>query len=345
MPVFVIAAGLAAGACGSDANQPADVDPQVVSNGMSGLTNSFSSNLAFQSLRGLSGSFGFTAAAAAVQATAPWVPRAARDFALTPAQRRALLQFSQHGPSGVQAIFPVDVLGKTFVWDTTLHKYVVNATLTGAPANGVRFVLYLMGDTLLGQPRLPLQNVGSADLTDQSTNLSNKIGVQVKYLSQVIADYTIAGTLTTGGLTLRALGYLTDGVTRLDFDFAMTLSASTLGVNYTLSGSNGFAATLQVTVSLQTNGGTVLWRVTYAGTTVEVNLTETGSTVTGQILFNGSVAALVTGNGGNPTITGSGGRTLTASDIAALQRIFQGFAELMDQIDGVFGPAHLVFNF
>jgi hypothetical protein len=273
------------------------------------------------------------------------VPGAARDFALTPAQRRALLQFSQHGPSGVQAIFPVDVLGKTFVWDTTLHKYVVNATLTGAPANGVRFVLYLMGDTLLGQPRLPLQNVGSADLTDQSTNLSNKIGVQVKYLSQVIADYTIAGTLTTGGLTLRALGYLTDGVTRLDFDFAMTLSASTLGVNYTLSGSNGFAATLQVTVSLQTNGGTVLWRVTYAGTTVEVNLTETGSTVTGQILFNGSVAALVTGNGGNPTITGSGGRTLTASDIAALQRIFQGFAELMDQIDGVFGPAHLVFNF
>lgn len=345
MPAFVLAAGLAAGACGSDANKPEDVDPQVVSNGMSGLTSSFSSNLAFQSLRGLSGSFGFTAAAAAVRATAPWVPGAARDFALTPAQRRALLQFSLHGPSGAQAIFPVDVRGKTFVWDTTLNKYAVNPTLTGAPANGVRFVLYLMGDTVLGRPRVPLQTVGAVDLTDQSTDLSNKLGVQVKYLSQVIADYTIAGTLTTGGLTLRAQGYLTDGVTRLDFDLSMTLSASTLGVNYTLSGSNGFAATLQVTVGLQTNGGTVLWRVTNAGNTVEVNLTGTGSTVTGQILFNGGVVATVTGNGDNPTITGSGGLPLTAQDLQALQRIFQGFAELMDQIDGVFGPAHLVFSF
>jgi hypothetical protein len=345
MPAFVLAAGLVAGACGSDANKPEDVDPLVVSNGMSGLTSSFSGNLAFQSLRGLSGSFGYTAAAAAVQATAPWVPGAARDLALTAAQRRALLQFSTHGPSGTQAIFPVDVLGKTFVWDTTLNRYVVNPTLTGAPANGVRFVLYLMGDTVLGRPRVPLQTVGSVDLTDLSTALSNKVGVKVKYLSQVIADYTIAGTLTTGGLTLRAQGYLTDGVTRLDFDLATTLSLTTLSVNYSLSGSNGFAATMQVTVNLQTDGGTVLWRVTNAGNTVEVNLTGTGSTVTGQILFNGGVAATVTGTGGNPVITGSGGLPLTAQQLQAVRRIFEGFGELMDQIDGVFGPAHLVFDF
>ena len=345
LPAFVFAAGLAAGACGSDPNKPEDVDPQAVSNGMSDITSSFSSNLQFQSLRGLAGRFGFTAAAAAVQATAPWVPGAARDFALTPAQRRALLQFSLRGPSGVQALFPVDVLGKTFVWDVALNQYAISPTLTGAPSNGVRFVLYLMGDTILGRPRIPLQTVGSVDLTDQSTTLSNKLGVQVKYLSQVIANYTIAGTLTTGGLTLRAQGYLTDGVMRLDFDLSMTLSASTLGVNYTLSGSNGFGATLQVTVGLLTNAGTVLWRVTNAGNTVEVNLTGTGSTVTGQILFNGGVAATVTGNGDNPTITGSGGLALTAADLLALQRIFQGFGELMDQVDGVFGPAHLVFNF
>ena len=341
-PVVVIAAGLVAGACAGDVNRPEDVDPQVVSSGMSGLTSSFSGNLAFQSLRGLAGSFGFTAAAAAVRAT---VPGSARDLALTPDQRRALLQFSLHGPSGAQAIFPVDVLGKTLVWDTTLNRYVVNATLTGAPSNGVRFVLYLMGDTVLGRPRVPLQTVGSVDLTDQSTTLSNKLGVKVKYLSQVIAEYTIAGTLTTGGLTLRAQGYLTDTVTRLDFDLSMTVTASTLTVNYTLSGSNGFAATLQVASSLAANSaGTVLWRVTNAGNTVEVDLAGAGNAVTGQVLFNGGVVATVTGSGDTPTITGSGGRTLTAQDLQALQQIFRGFGELMDQIDGVFGPAHLVFG-
>ena len=183
------------------------------------------------------------------------------------------------------------------------------------------------------------------DLTDQSTTLSNKLGVKVKYLSQVIADYTIAGTLTTGGLTLRAQGYLTDTVTRLDFDLSMTVTASTLTVNYTLSGSNGFAATLQVASSLVANSaGTVLWRVTNAGNTVEVDLAGAGNAVTGQVLFNGGVVATVTGSGDTPTITGSGGRTLTAQDLQALQQIFRGFGELMDQIDGVFGPAHLVFG-
>jgi hypothetical protein len=100
---LALAAGLAAGACSSDANGPADVNPQVISSGMSGLTSSFSGNLAFQSLRGLSGSFGFTAVGAAVRATAPTVPGAARDFALTPAQRQALLQGQQRARRGPPA--------------------------------------------------------------------------------------------------------------------------------------------------------------------------------------------------------------------------------------------------
>jgi len=39
----------------------------------------------------------------------------------------------------------------------------------------------------------------------------------------------------------------------------------------------------------------------------------------------------------------AGGRTFTASELAALRSIFEGFIELMDETDGVFGPAGLVF--
>jgi hypothetical protein len=63
------------------------------------------------------------------------------------------------------------------------------------------------------------------------------------------------------------------------------------------------------------------------------------------IRFNGATVATVTGTEDAPIIAGSGGHPLNAQDLQALQSIFAGFVQLMNQIDGVFGPAHLVFPF
>jgi len=339
-----LAAVLAAAAC-SDTNKPEAVDPSTVASGMTGLTGSFSSNLAFQSLRELSDAFTFTAAsgaAAAVSATLPPAPGEERGFTPTPEQRRALTQFALRGPAASLAIFPVDVLGKTFVWDTTANKYVVSQTETGAPSNGVRFKLYLVNaDT--HRPQRPLLVVGYVDLTDLSTAQANKLGVLVKYGTQTIASYTITGTIATSGVGLRAEGYISDGTARLDFDLSMTISLSQIVVDYWLEGSNGFAAVMQVTVDLATGSGSLLWRISQGGNTVEVNGTSTGTAVDCQIKFNGVTVATITGDPDNPTITVAGGRTFTASELAALRSIFEGFIELMDQTDGVFGPAGLVF--
>ena len=348
MGALALAAGLAAAACSSDVNKPENVDPQAVATGVSGLTSQFSSNLAFQSLRELSASFGFSAvsgAATAAAAALPPLPGASRGFTLSPAQRAALLQLSLRSPAAAQAIFPVNVLGKTLVWDTTLNRYVVDSTLTGAPANGVRFKLYLVGDTLLHRPQKPLIVVGYVDLTDKSTAQANKLGVLIKYLSQTIADYTITGTLTTSALGLGAQGYITDGTARLDFDLQVQVSLAGVGLNYTLTGSNGFQAVVQANLDLGTGVATLLWRVASGSNSVEVDLTANDSAATGQILFNGVIVATVTGSEDEPTIVASGGHTLTAQDIQSLRNVFDGFAELMAQVDGVFGPAHLVFDF
>jgi len=348
MGALALAAGLAAAACSSDVNKPENVNPQSVATGVSGITDQFSSNLAFQSLRELSTSFGFSAvsgAATAAAAVLPPLPGGSRGFTLSPAQHAALLQLSLRTPSAEQAIFPVNVLGRTLVWDTTLNKYVVDSTLTGAPSNGVRFKLYLVGDTVLHRPQKPLIVVGYVDLTDLSNAQSNKLGVLIKYLSQTIADYTITGTLTTSALGLGALGYITDGTARLDFDLQVQVSLSGVGLNYTLTGSNGFQAIVQANLNVGTGVTTVLWRVANGGNSVELDLSATDSTATGQILFNGVTVATVRGSQGNPTIVASGGHSLTAQDIESLRSVFAGFTELMDQVDGVFGPAHLVFNF
>jgi hypothetical protein len=347
MPVFALAAGVAAAGCTKDVNRPEDVDPQAVANGVAGLSSSFSGNLAFQSLRVLSGSFGFSAAGAvaAVSALLPPPPAGPRASSLTPRERAALLQLALRSPVGAQAIFPVDVLGKTLVWDTTLDKYVVDPLATGAPANGVRFMLYLVGDTLLHRPQEPLIVVGHVDLTDLSDARANRLGVLVQYLSQTIADYTITGTVSTTSLGLQARGYLTDGTARLDFDLRIQASLAGVEVDYALAGSNGFRAEMRIALGFGTGATTVLWRVSSGGNAVEVALSSTDSTVTGVIRFNGATVATVTGTEDEPIITGSGGHPLTAQDLEALRTIFVGFVQLMDQIDGVFGPAHLVFQF
>lgn len=344
---FALAAALAAAACSSDVNRPENVDPQAVATGVSGLTDQFSTNLAFQSLRELSGSFDFTPVAGAATAAAvalPSLPGGSHRFTLSSAQRAALLGLSLRAPASPQALFPVNVLGKTLVWDTTLSRYAVDSAATGAPTNGVRFKLYLVGDTVLHRPQKPLIVVGYVDLTDLSNAQANKIGVLIRYLSQTIADYTLTGTSSTVGIGLGAQGYITDGTARLDFNLQSQLTIAGIGVNYTLTGSNGFQALVQMSVNLGTGNTTVLWRVSSGGNSVEVDLTATDSSATGQILFNGVTVATVTGTEGNPTIVGAGGHTLTPQDLQALREILVGFGELMDQVDGVFGPAPLVFK-
>src|SRR6184192_194917 len=65
------------------------------------------------------------------------------------------------------AIFPDSARGKTFVWDTTSDRY-VTSTAAGAPANGVRFLLYAVQPFAI-VPARPLSMIGYVDLTDQTT--------------------------------------------------------------------------------------------------------------------------------------------------------------------------------
>ena len=335
------AAALGAAAC-SDSNKPEAVDPAVVSSGMTGLTATFSSNLAFQSLRELSGAFTFTAAGAAVSATLPPAPGDRTPVTLTPVQRHALTQFALHGGSGALAIFPADVLGKMFVWDTVPNKYVKSLTATGAPSNGVRFELYLV-NTATHQPQRPLIKVGYVDITDLSTAQANKLGILVKYGTQTIASYTITAVVSTSSIALSAAGYLTDGTARLDFDLSTAISQTGLTIDYALNGSNGFSATLHVTVNLVTGASTFVWTIANGGNSVEVNATATNAAVNGQIKFNGVVVATLTGDPANPTIAGAAGHTFTTQQLANLRAVFNGFGELLDQLDGIFAPGDLVF--
>jgi len=80
------------------------------------------------------------------------------------------------------ALFPPDVIGKTFEWNTTFSDYEATAR-TGAPSNGVRFILYAI-DPLTGQPAAPLVEVGYVDLMDESSGTTAKLHVIVAGVRQ-----------------------------------------------------------------------------------------------------------------------------------------------------------------
>src|SRR4026208_1737986 len=93
--------------------------------------------------------------------------------------------------ASAEDIFPPETDGLTFEWDTTgIGSYQPTAR-TGAPATGVRFILYAVNG-LTGLPTEPLTEVGYVDLADESTASVAKLHVTVAGVSgtPVYINYT-----------------------------------------------------------------------------------------------------------------------------------------------------------
>jgi len=227
------------------------------------------------------------------------------------------------------AIFRDTVRGKTFVWDTTAARY-VTSTAAGAPANGVRFVLYSTQPPI-SEPSRPLTAMGYADLTDQSTASAAVLGVTVfggtGATPVTYVSYTVARSAAPQ-LEWAVVGFVTDGATLLDLASAVT-ATSTL--------------TVQTTVDDATDGTHVSETGTLSRTwetSADFSLTSGADTVratgsvaldtTGHTWGSGSVAVTVNGQAfatitvapTGPSYSGASGVQLTPADEAALANLF-----------------------
>ncbi|MGA2383985.1 MAG: hypothetical protein ABSG61_11200 [Gemmatimonadales bacterium] len=336
----VLALALYAAAC-RETTSPTS-DPTALATGVTGLNSTFSQNAVFQSLAALSGSFTLSAPVAR-PLTAPFGPSggaSANAWVL-------MLRLAERAPGPMLALFPINVQGKVFQWDTAGGgKYRITDPTLAGPANGVRYILYQV-NAATDRPSLPLTTTGYVDLIDQSTLQANVLHLLLKVGTQTAADYTITEVLTTTSDTLKAVGYVTDvvaGGTPVSFGLshALTLADSSLVTDYSASGS---AAAVTMHTSYSGAGGnnvTLDWVVQKSGS-LEVVGSSTSSTINFQFKFNGTAWATVGGTPSVPTFTGAGGRTLTATDLLALAQVLQGFYNIASNLSGVFGPAFLVF--
>ena len=188
------------------------------------------------------------------------------------------------------ALFPPGTLGKTFVWDTTAHGYVASSD-PGAPANGVRFVVYAVGGPLLVQPSLPLSPLGYVDLTDRSAGSQAIVGIGLVGTEGgaapvTYADYTLGGPGGSVAATVSLAGFLTDGLTRLDLTSALT---STLGALTTHTTADVAAQDVRLVETASLAGATA------AELTLDLSVTSGGETLRATGRFVGDTAVQTAG--------------------------------------------------
>ena len=339
---LLLSAGLSA--C-SDPAGPEDVDAQAIANGLTNLSSEvFENNAAFTSMQSLAVAFPPFAGSAINAATLPLgVLQRLPQVKGTP--RFAMRPFAGlRVPGEILAIFPSNLLGKTFEWDVATDEYVVG-NLTGAPANGIRIRLYLV-DPNTGFPFEPVQTIGNVDLTDESDPSGDQLGVTVRLFTVVVADYDIRATQTTLASNLTGIGFFrsADATRQANFDLSLTERvAGTQGLDYTVTGDDGTFLVLladgdQTTADLS-------FEVGRGDNSITLEATENAGTISGGILFNGFQVATISGDSGNPVFSGANGHELSQGELAAIGEIFGvSLLFLLVLTYGVFGPALVIFG-
>lgn len=262
-----------------------------------------------------------------------------------------------HGLADLAAadIFPPELpLGTTFEWSTTEMSY-VPGQLPGAPPDGIRIIYYAV-DPFTGIPASPLNPLGHVDLRDLSTTESDRLAVQVVSRSgetdATLADYylDLSYTLTQSTLTVdvAGVGYLSNGVDRLNFDVSQHLSGTdsevTVTQDYSLALENtdkavSFTASMTVDPQSQSGDPQVMDAVAVIegnGQSVRLELSWDGSALGGALYYNNAPVVMIAGTLNQPTFSSANDEPLTQEQVNALQAVWNGIGQIFGFVDGIF---------
>jgi hypothetical protein len=236
-----LALAVFAAACGKDSVGPKSLaDPQATTAQLASLDTIFNSPVL--------NSFG--ALSPSITTTSAPVPALPMIAVLNPLKQSPSLRpyakriedarmFSRLVPemsvNGAAALFPAELVGKTYEWDFTNLRYDTTSR-AGAPSNGVRFILYAI-DELTGSPAEPAPGVevGYLDLKDESGSGNPKVHVTVAGVggTPVYVDYTVTlASQAETSVKITTAGYVTNGASSPDslrFSGAVTITVSGSG--------------------------------------------------------------------------------------------------------------------
>src|SRR5574341_1180466 len=208
------------------------------------IINAMDDSPAMQSMGVLGEKMAVGAPGLATRELAESFPPAPNSFPAWATRRLGALQtqamaFAVAAP---EAVIPAAALGKTFTYNPDTEAYELSDR-TGAPSNGVRFILYAV-NPVTHTVTTPLTEVGYADLLDESAGATVQLHLKAYITASgntPLIDYTVSATLQGSptaptGATVTADGYLSDGTNTVEFDLSQTYSTTSgIQVEYTLA--------------------------------------------------------------------------------------------------------------
>jgi len=234
--------------------------------------------------------------------------------------------------------------GKTFVYDPDLGRYVIDEDREGAPATGVRFILYRPG--VGGKPD-PGAEVGYADLIDEGDNSVEEIALRLVVVegNDTLLEYRTTLDLLDNGGKITVAGLLQGDIDRLDFgiDVRGTESAqeNTVDIDFEMGiASRDFLITGSVSgvENESGEGGEIDLLVRYGSDSFQVDVSGTDDSIDGTFYLNGKLFATVTGDPDDPTFTSATGSSLTWAEMLVLRQIIDSTEDVFDFWEDLLDP-------
>jgi hypothetical protein len=319
----------------SDSTGPEDFSAPAIQQQAEQVLAAFSNNQALLAMAAITST---TTPFAAARTAVGLMPGSPTDPSTAVRLQRLGRSVLSLGVSSPLALFPVDMLGKTFVYNPDSAKYVVDPARTDAPTDGVRLVLYAV-NPVTHAPLVPLQEVGSLDLHDVSTASADAVQIVATVGTVTYLDYTASASVGTTSATLGAAGYLSNGTERLDFNLSLAVTSTSITVDYLLEAGDNSIRLVDVLTQGSEN---VTLTISDGTNAVVMHVSGTTTGWTGDIRYNGDVAVTIGGTPEAPTFTRWDGTPLTEAEIAALGGIVESILIVFDGMDSLLGPALIV---
>lgn len=310
----------------------------------------------FASLGSMSGNFSRIQGApalASVLVDAGWnLITAGESWQLKEAgERVAGALYSASAPEVV--LIPDGHRGRTYDYHPE-EGYYYDESRTGAPANGMRFILYEV-NPVTGEPGST--EIGYVDLLDESTDLAGVARIVVVSGDTQFMNYTVSATLLVGSISFTVDGFVSDGTDIVNVDltmsFASTFATETVNLTYGIdipSRSFSLSATMVMEFSRETEQGTATVDAQFKQSAHSVQIqgsftlggSESGSLT---VSVNGDLFATITISGETFTVVDGSGAALSAAQAQALKTIMDSFEELFgDKFEDFVRPVSWLFQ-
>jgi len=235
--------------------------------------------------------------------------------------------------------------GSTFVYDPSTDEYEPDLTREGAPATGVRFIVYAVDPA--GVPIIAEER-GYADLIDEGDGSAEDIALRLRVVmgDETVLDYlttldhdATSGALSVGGFLagdgarldfdIRAAAREADGVTLLDVDFDLAVEARGFSITGAVRGIEDGA---------EDDGGSVDITVRHRSDSLRVDMTGADGLLDGSVYLNDRLFATVQGPEDDLVFLGADGHPLRPGEILVLHRIVDVIEDAFDFLEDLIDP-------